>query len=257
MEEVEKAPKINLVPPGKGETRVARVKVNGANSCAFTPNQIREVIKLYQNNYSLDKIGSIYGVSYKPIKRVLRTEGIAIRPPIQQVPAITRRRRDIDNEQAKKLYLQGWNTNKIAERFKCRYGTMKNRLIRMGVNVEKRQSGSNAANWRGGIAHRNGYISVYRPQYHRANMGGYVLEHILVWEEYHKTILPEGWVIHHINGIKNDNRPRNLLALPKGKHHSQMVLLDVQKRVRELEIENRQLQKALEESQSIFYISEN
>jgi hypothetical protein len=104
----------------------------------------------------------------------------------------------------------------------------------------------------------SGYIRVYRPEHHKAApKGGYVLEHILVWEEAHNKRLPDGWVVHHINGIKTDNRPSNLFAMPRTKHSPWLLLQKAQEELRKAQIENRQLQQSLENNQSIFYISEN
>lgn len=40
----------------------------------------------------------------------------------------------------------------------------------------------------------------------------------MVWEEYYGRDVPAGYHIHHINGIRNDNRIENLLALPASEH---------------------------------------
>lgn len=102
---------------------------------------------------------------------------------------------------------------------------------------------------------RGGYVYVYAPSHHRRNLDGYVCEHILVWEQMHQRHLPKGWIIHHINGIKTDNRPNNLLAMPTKRHS--ILIPKQQERIRELEAENRQLRRALEDSQMIGYFSEN
>lgn len=119
----------------------------------------------------------------------------------------------------------------------------------------KGERGPTARSWRGGVFEKDGYVHVYNPEHPRADKRGYVLEHILVWEETNGRPLPDGWVIHHLNGIKNDNRPSNLVAMPRKAHY--LVLEEKAKRIRELEIEVRQLRRALEDSQLIFYISEN
>lgn len=108
-------------------------------------------------------------------------------------------------------------------------------------------------NWKGGIRHAGGYIEIRMPSHPRATKDGYVRQHILVWEQVHNKALPDGWVIHHLNGIKSDNRPNNLLAMPKQKHSSYIFLKAVQERLREKEVEVKLLRRALEDNQMIFY----
>ena len=102
---------------------------------------------------------------------------------------------------------------------------------------------------------RGGYLKTRKAKHPRADNCGYIWEHIAVWEEYHHRNVPKGYLIHHLNGIKMDNRPLNLVAMKAGEHIHQGE--PYKKRIRQLEIENRQLRKALENSQMIFTISEN
>jgi len=74
--------------------------------------------------------------------------------------------------------------------------------------------------WKGGrssvgIGH---YIIVYRPDHHFANREGYVREHRLVYEEYHKCSLLPWADIHHKNKNKQDNRIENLELISHGRH---------------------------------------
>jgi len=48
---------------------------------------------------------------------------------------------------------------------------------------------------------------------------GYQSQHRYVWEQAHGK-LGKGYVIHHINGVRSDNRLENLIALPKSQHNN-------------------------------------
>lgn len=98
----------------------------------------------------------------------------------------------------------------------------------------------------GFISNRTGYRYIRRTNHPRALIGlpGYVREHIIVWEETYGEPLPEGWVIHHLNGIKHDNRPENLLALPRRDHSSKRFIIEtLQGRIQELEDELKKCRK--------------
>lgn len=114
--------------------------------------------------------------------------------------------------------------------------------------------GEASPNWKGGKIGGE-YPSVKAPNHTKVDKKGYVPEHLLVWEETHGKPLPKGWVIHHLNGVKNDNRPSNLAAMLRSKHNR--LIPTLKGRIRGLEVENRQLRRALEDSQAIFYVSEN
>mgnify|MGYP001593289981 FL=1 len=95
------------------------------------------------------------------------------------------------------------------------------------------KTGVQSAAWKGGKIISGGYVYIYKPEHPRATKTHYVLEHILVWEKIHGKPLPPGWIIHHLNGIRSDNRPANLVGLPDKKHRH---LLEAKaKRIQELE----------------------
>ena len=105
------------------------------------------------------------------------------------------------------------------------------------------QLGDKHWNWKGGRQKHEGYILVYAPGHPRGQKSHYVLEHILVWEQANGKMLPEGWEVHHFNGIGDDNRPENLFALPSRQHRQ--VIKVMLKRVRELEAQIKELKEAL------------
>ena len=94
----------------------------------------------------------------------------------------------------------------------------------------------NHPRWKGGRKkHGAGYIQIRMPKHPRANPSNYVLEHIVVWENAHGKPLPVGMVIHHLNGIKDDNREEHLIAMYRKGHSPLTILKPYIKRIRELE----------------------
>jgi hypothetical protein len=73
--------------------------------------------------------------------------------------------------------------------------------------------------WKGGrILDRDGYVRVKSPGHPYAAQGNYVFEHRLVMEKTLGRFLERCEIVHHINGVKNDNRPENLEVMVLGKH---------------------------------------
>jgi len=76
-------------------------------------------------------------------------------------------------------------------------------------------SGENHWAWKGGYSiDKNGYKVI---QNNRDTLGEKILEHRKVWVEANGEI-PSGYVIHHINGNKLDNRLENLRMVTRQEH---------------------------------------
>lgn len=148
------------------------------------------------------------------------------------------RRIDVDVIELASLRKQGWSVDKIARKFGVKRGAVRGRLIELGLPTNGgAPSGEKHGNWKGGRwTDKRGYVHVLCKGHKRASKQGYVLEHVLVWER-ECGPLPEGWVVHHLNGVKADNRPENLKGLPKKRHDTLSLLHAVQERVRQLEKE--------------------
>lgn len=71
--------------------------------------------------------------------------------------------------------------------------------------------------WKGGVHIKNGYRYIYSPV-HPYNSYGYVREHRLIIEKKIGRYLHKWEIVHHKNGIKDDNRLENLELTTQSKH---------------------------------------
>jgi len=89
--------------------------------------------------------------------------------------------------------------------------------------------------WKGGRYHTtDGYIKVYAFE-HPNNVTGYVWEHRLVMEKKLGRYLTKDEIVHHLNGIKDDNREENLLVTTRKRHENGTLVKLYTERIRELE----------------------
>lgn len=85
-------------------------------------------------------------------------------------------------------------------------------------------SGEDSPLWRGGRRRVNGgYIRLYRPDHPNSGRVGQIAEHRLVMEEILGRYLNPDEVVHHKNGIKDDNRPENLELYDKSHPTGQTI----------------------------------
>ena len=100
--------------------------------------------------------------------------------------------------------------------------------------IRKTETGDKNHNWKGGRTKSKGYFYIKNTT--RPEKSRYRGEHIVVWEE-HNGPLPDDWVVHHLNGIKDDNRIENLAGMPRLQHHHhpREALVPYEQRIQQLE----------------------
>ena len=79
--------------------------------------------------------------------------------------------------------------------------------------------GQKAYNWQGGrFVTGRGYARILCKGHPKANENGYVNEHDVIMENIIRRNLNDNEVVHHINGIKDDNRLENLQLMTRSQH---------------------------------------
>lgn len=101
--------------------------------------------------------------------------------------------------------------------------------VSYSLKLKPRAMGELNHHWHGGRHERRGYVYIYMPEHPSVVGKGvhqrYVREHRLVMEKMLGRYLYQWEVVHHKNGVKNDNRPENLELWvnghPPGQRHEE------------------------------------
>jgi hypothetical protein len=221
--------------------------------CYWETSKLEELAKLYSEGQGLWQLARHYGASTYTVRGKLIELGVQIRIPCERVIS----EKGLTKEIATNLY---WDEKlsipEIAKRFKVfpttlyRFFRLRGIPTRSGHEVRKltfskkpQPKGELSPHWKGGRFKQGRYVMIYAPDHYRARPGTpYAPEHLVVWERTHGKRLPDGWQIHHLNGITDDNRPENLIALPSRQHI--LILRELKNRIRQLEAEIRELKSS-------------
>ena len=86
--------------------------------------------------------------------------------------------------------------------------------------------GEAGVNYRGGVTHMRGYVMLLRPGWYTGRGSGrggvqYVEEHrLVVCQQLGLSKIPDGWHVHHCDGVKDNNSFENLVLLSHADHNS-------------------------------------
>ena len=172
------------------------------------------------------------GMDYGTVRRRLVTAGVRI-----EKRHAWNRRDDIPVDRLMELYNSGMGCNALGRMFRIHESSIADRLRAAGCTMRPasyppRHGADNPA-WKGGRSKLpTGYVLAYvgSGKKHR-------YEHRVVMERVLGRPLKRSEHVHHLNGIRDDNRPSNLVALDASAHKKEgptFVRL-LQQRIRDLE----------------------
>lgn len=216
-----------------------------------------EIRKLYESGLGCNAIADMLGAGRATITERIRRMGIS-----RTRNEANKARSLYDLGKMRDLYLSGLGSNEIAEIMGCSPSLVSIHVKKMGISrsckeaqllrsKQGKSSGPNSPGWRGGRFVAHGYVHLYMPDHHLANPKGYVREHRLVWEQANGKRLTPDTSVHHLNGIKYDNRPENLIALPNTEHSKTHSKVYYKARIRALEERIRQLEDQLRQGERL------
>jgi HNH endonuclease len=202
----------SLHPGGRGHPRFS------------TSSQCQEVATAYKSGLSLAALAKMFGCSTIPIARALKLADVDTVSKIGRPKVWTNERLNWIAAQ----YRSGRSQQSIADELGVVQTAVSGRLRQIGEIPAPDRSGPSAGAWKGGRhVTREGYVWV-RPfaddlSYCVPVCTGYTQEHRLVMGKALGRPLTGEETVHHINGIKDDNRLENL-QLRQGKHGTGVVM---------------------------------
>jgi hypothetical protein len=189
---------------------------------------VEEVLREYYLDRAMTghEIAEQTGWSRQLVQKRLKAYGIPSRSRGPR-PGATRpdRRNPTDTARIRALYEGGLSLAAVGEAVGMSGAGVAMRLRSEGVVLSPRPKGHPAGpshpNWNGGTTRRDGYVLRRAPS-HPAAVNGYVLEHRLVMEQKIGRYLRDEEIVHHINHVRDDNRPENLMLLIGQAEHSRL-----------------------------------
>jgi len=192
-----------------------------------------EVVRLYRDEHlSALATAKRLGCGSTLVRVRLRAAHIEIRGR----SAARRGRRlrgDVSIDKTVRLYMdEQCSIAEIARMMRCSWRTVLRRLHEAGLRTRNQEEARRLYR-KERLVTPSGYVLIRLDDYlNPKRADGLWLEHVWVWEQANGP-LPAGWVVHHLNGVKTDNRLENLAAMKKSEHIHQGV--PYRKRIRELE----------------------
>lgn len=196
-----------------------------------------ELASLYRSGLSLAGISHMVDLTSGGVRARLIKHGVTMRA--KNTGMAPGNKSAVPTADIVARYRSGQSTNQIARAVGLAGKTIIDRLKRAGEPRRTRADYSSATgaangNWRGGrFVTDAGYVMVRASNTRR----GYDFEHRVVAQRMLARPLTRAEHVHHLNGLRHDNRPENLAVLDASTHKREgwTYVKALQARIRELE----------------------
>lgn len=227
--------------------------LKGSSKIEFVTKE--ELLNDYQH-LTEEQIGQQYNVSSHTIRNRMKYLGIPTRAA-NETRRLVRNFFHVSKDELISLY-KNLTCEKIAKKYNVGETTVSRRMQEFDIPRRHNQDG-HGWTWKGKKYSGSGYIyillSLGDPMYSMANKKrGYVPEHRLVMARYLGRCLLKSEVVHHKNGIRDDNRLENLELFSPGKHSVLSNIChrcELRKEIRLLRWQIKQLQETLQYKMSM------
>ena len=154
-----------------------------------------ELSKMYALGYSIKEIAHYLNMSVGKVYKYFNIYNIKTRKP-------------------------GLNSDRLKENFRNKVVGRPSK--RKGINLSEETKEKMRISKSNGIGAKSisptGYVRIYFPDHPKSDKWGYILEHDLIMECNIGRWLQNDEIVHHKNGIKTDNRIKNLEIMTRSKH---------------------------------------